>query len=123
VTSKPLVVKYGAFPIAIWAAAIGTLMILPLISPQFIVQVLALSAVGWVSVLYLAILSTVVANMILYTLIGKRAVSTLSVQLYLIPIVSVVGGILLLGEVITVFTVIGGALLLVGVALATSVKK
>ena len=123
VASKPLVLKYGAFPVAIWAAVVGTVMILPLASMRLLVEAIALSWEGWVSVLYLSILSTVVANIILYTLISKRAVSALSVQLYLIPIVSVVGGILLLGEAVTFFTVIGGALLLGGVALATSIKK
>ncbi len=119
VGSKPLVKNYGALPTSIWVAVIGTLFTLPLISWQFIKQILALSLGGWVSVIYLAILSTVVANMILYTLIGTRAVSRLSVQLYLIPLVSLVGGIMLLGENLTAFTVLGAVFLLAAVALAT----
>ncbi len=123
VASKPLAVKYGAFPTAIWAAVGGTLMLLPLISNAFFAELAALSIEGWLSVLYLAIASTVIANMILYTLISGRAVSKLSVQLYLVPIISVVGGILVLGEVVTVFTVVGGVLLLASVALATGARK
>ena len=119
VASKPLVKDYGALPTSIWVAAIGTLFTLPLISWQFFKQIVALSLVGWLSVIYLAILSTVVANMILYTLIGTRAVSRLSVQLYLVPLVSLAGGILLLGESLTAFTIIGAAFLLGAVALAT----
>ncbi len=119
VGSKPLVKDYGALPTSIWIAVIGTLFTLPLVSWQFFKQLLALSLGGWLSVIYLAILSTVFANMILYTLIGTRAVSRLSVQLYLIPLVSLVGGILLLAESLTAFTVLGAAFLLVAVALAT----
>lgn len=123
VGSKPLVANYGALPTAVWAAVLGTVFLLPLMSWNFFAEVAALSLVGWVSVLYLAILSTVVANIILYTLISSRAVSTLSVQLYLVPIVSLVGGILLLSEGLTLFTVIGAVLLLAAITLATRKKK
>jgi drug/metabolite transporter (DMT)-like permease len=119
VGSKPLVKEYGALPVAIWVAVIGTVFTLPLVSWSFIAQVLTLSLVGWISVLYLAVLSTVVANMILYTLISNRAVSRLSVQLYLVPLVSLVGGILLLGESFSAFTVLGAGFLFAGTALAT----
>lgn len=119
VGSKPLVHEYGAVPVAVLAAVIGTVFTLPLMSSNFFSQVSRLSLAGWLSVAYLAIISTVIANMILYTLIGSRAVSKLSVQLYLIPVVSLVGGILLLGETLSVFTVIGACFLLAGTGLAT----
>jgi O-acetylserine/cysteine efflux transporter len=90
-----------------------------LVSWSFPAQVFTLSAVGWLSVLYLAVLSTVVANMILYTLISDRAVSRLSVQLYLVPLVSLIGGILLLGESFSAFTALGACFLFAGTALAT----
>jgi len=120
VGSKPLVKEYGALPVAVWAAIIGTIFLLPLLSWNFVTEVQALSPVGWLSVLFLAILSTIVANMILYSLVGARVVSRLSIQLYLIPVVSLVGGILLLGEGLTVTTIIGAALLLSATGLVTS---
>jgi len=119
VGSKPLVTEYGALPTAVWAGVGGTVLILPLLSGGFFVQVENLSLAGWLSVFYLSILSTVVANIILYTLISGRRVSTLSVQLYLVPIVSLVGGILILGESITIFTLVGTGLLFAAIALAT----
>ncbi len=119
VGSKPLVKRYGAMPVAVWVAVLGTVFILPLLTWNFIADVTSLSIGGWLSVLYLAILSTVIANIILYTLIGGRAVSRLSVQLYLIPLVSLVGGIVLLGESITTFTILGAGLMLTATALAT----
>lgn len=119
VGSKPLVKEYGALPTAIWIAVIGTLFTLPLLSWNFVAQVSALSSVGWFSVIYLAILSTVLANMILYTLIGGRSVSRLSVQLYLVPLVSLIGGILLLGEGFSELTFVGAGFLFAGIAIAT----
>lgn len=119
VGSKPLVANYGALPVAIWVAVIGTVFTLPLISGSFVIQVFSLSPLGWLSVIYLASLSTVVANIILYTLISNRAVSRLSIQLYLVPLVSLVGGILILGEGFSVLTVFGGCFLFAAIALAT----
>lgn len=125
VLSKPLVAKYGALPVAIRAGTIGTVMLLPLLSQSFFSQVSNLPAIGWLSVLYLSILSTVLGYSMFYTLVSRGTVSRLSVQLYLIPIISVIGGALLLGQKITIFTLAGGATLLLAIALATrtNVKK
>jgi drug/metabolite transporter (DMT)-like permease len=98
VLSKPLVKKYGALHVAIWAGITGTVMLLPFFSRNFISQVASLSDFGWASILYLSLLSTVLGYSIYYTLVSRSALSKLSIQMYLIPIVSVVGGILLLGE-------------------------
>jgi drug/metabolite transporter (DMT)-like permease len=119
VFSKPLVAKYGALPVAIRAGTIGTVMMLPLISQNFFAQVSTLPEIGWVSVLYLGIISTVIGYAMFYTLVAKGAVSRLSIQLYLIPIVSVIGGVVLLSEQITAYTIVGGAALLAAIALAT----
>ena len=119
VGSKPLVRDYGALPTAVWLAVIGTVFTFPLFSSNFVAQVLNLSTGGWLSVIYLAILSTVISNMILYTLIGEQAVSRLSVQLYLVPLVSLIGGVILLGESLSVLTVIGAGLLFAATAIAT----
>jgi len=54
--------------------------------------------------------------------VGRKAVSTLSIQLYLIPLVSALGGVLLLGEAVTLYLIFGGATLLVAVALATGTR-
>jgi drug/metabolite transporter (DMT)-like permease len=117
VASKPLVGKYGPFPVAAWAAFLGTAILLPLISRSLIEQAQSISEVGWASVIYLAILSTVVANLIFFTLVDRQAVSKLGVQLYLVPVVSAAGGVLVLGESLGLATLAGGALLLTAVAL------
>lgn len=119
VFSKPLVQKYGSRPIAVWTGVTGTLMLLPLLSAGFFTQVSNLPLVGWISILYLSLLSTVGGYMIFYTLISRGAVSRVALQLYLIPVVSVIGGVLILGEQVTAFTLIGGAALLSAVAFST----
>jgi drug/metabolite transporter (DMT)-like permease len=119
VLSKPLVTKYGALPIAIRAGALGTVMLLPLLSSSFITQVSKLPPIGWASVLYLSVLSTVLGYSMFYTLVNRGTVSKLSIQLYLIPIISVIGGILLLNQGVNLYTIAGGAILLIAIAIAT----
>jgi drug/metabolite transporter (DMT)-like permease len=120
VSSKSLVEKYGPFPIAIWSAVLGTAVLLPLATPSLVQEAESLSLTGWGSVLYLSLLSTVVANLIFFTLVGKQAVSKFGVQLYLVPLVSVVGGVVILRDPLSIFLMVGGGCLLAAVAMATS---
>jgi drug/metabolite transporter (DMT)-like permease len=123
VTSKPLVLKYGPIPVSAWASLSGTLMLAPLVSQSLLTQIRGLSLVGWESVLYLALLSTVLTNTIYFTLVHGQAVSRLGIQLFLVPLVSATGGVLILGEQLGVATVVGGALLLLAVGLATTSRR
>ncbi len=123
VLSKPLVTKYGSASLTIWAGLAGTLMLLPLLSPSFGPGVVALSIEGWVSVLFLSLLSTVAGYLMFYALVSRSAVSKVGIQMYLIPFVSVVGGILLLQEGLNSYTLAGGAVLLVAVAIATKSRN
>jgi drug/metabolite transporter (DMT)-like permease len=123
VASKPLTTKYGPFPVAAWTAFLGTAILIPLGTQSLVTQAASMSAYGWASVLYLAILSTVLANLIYFTLVSRQRLSTLGVQLYLVPAVSAVGGVLILGESLGPATLVGGALLLVAVGLANAGKR
>jgi drug/metabolite transporter (DMT)-like permease len=119
VLGKPLVHKYGSASTTIMAGLLGTAMLLPLLSDSFVSQVASLSMDGWISVLYLSVLSTTLGYLLFYTLASRGAVSRLAIQLYLSPFFSVIGGALLLGESVTVLVVVGGGMMLLGVALAT----
>ncbi len=123
VLSKPLVQRYGARPLTIWAGLAGTLMLLPLMSGSFFLQMERLPLQGWLALLYLAILSTVAGYMLFYSLVGRGSVTRLSIQLYLIPVVGVAGGVLFLGEGVTPYTIAGGVLLLSSIALATMHRR
>ena len=119
VLGKPLVHKYGSASTTIMAGLIGTAMMLPLLSQSFFAQAAALSSLGWASVLYLSLLSTVFGYLMFYALVSRGAVTRLSIQLYLIPVVSVIGGTLLLSEPVTLSVAVGGGMMLAAVAIAT----
>lgn len=69
--------------------------------------------------LYLSLASTVLGYMIFYTLVNRGSVSRLAVKLYLVPLVGVIGGVLILGESISFYTIGGGIAILVAVAIST----
>ena len=119
VLGKPLVQKYGSAPTTILAGLVGTAMMAPLLSGSFFSQAASLTVDGWLGVLYLGLLSTVFGYLMFYTLVSRGAVSRLSIQLYLIPVVSIVGGALLLAEQVTATVVIGGGMMLIAVAIST----
>jgi len=123
VLAKPLVHKYGSASVTIWAGLCGTAMLLPLLSPSFGAAVMTLSLDGWAAVLFLSLLSTVAGYLMFYALISRSTVSRLSIQMYLIPVVSVIGGAILLQESLNAYTIGGGAILLLSVALATKSRS
>jgi drug/metabolite transporter (DMT)-like permease len=123
VLSKPLVTKYGGLRVAVWAGLVGTAMLLPLLSPSFITDVSGLATAGWGALLYLSLLSTVMGYSLFYTLVGRGGVSRVMIQLYLAPVVGVIGGMLLLGETVMIGTILGGALILSAVWIATTGKR
>ena len=118
VVSKPLVERYGSLPVTIWGSLVGTALLLPLVSTDFLRQVASLPLDGWLSVVYLSVFSTVVGYSLFYNLVGRVPLSALSVQLYLVPIVSVVGGVLILSEQVTPLVALGGAVTLLAIAMA-----
>ncbi len=119
ILSRPLIQKYGAAPFAIWVGLAGTAMLVPLVSGSFFTQVEALSLQSLAAVLYLSLLSTVAGYMIFYSLVKRGTVTRLAIQLYLVPLVGVIGGMFFLSETISVYTMLGGAALVVAVALST----
>jgi drug/metabolite transporter (DMT)-like permease len=71
-----------------------------------------------VSIVLLGVLSTGLAYVLYFRLIGEVGATTASAVNYLVPIAAVVVGAITLGERITLTTVAGGAVVLVGMAYA-----
>jgi drug/metabolite transporter (DMT)-like permease len=71
------------------------------------------------SILYLAVLGSVVAFGLYYWIIKHIDITVLSYQTFIIPIVACLLGWIFLGETVTIMTALGGGLILAGIALAT----
>lgn len=81
------------------------------------IQTADLSA--WIAVVYLGLVMTALGYGLWYRLLGLYSVNQIMPFLLLLPVTSVIGGILFLDEVLTIKIGIGGLLALMGVAMIT----
>lgn len=103
-----------------WVAVFATpqLFIMSLIFESG--QVDAIRSAGpivWISVAYLGLIMTALGYALWYTLIRRHPVSHAAPFLLLLPVVSVAGGAVFLGEALTASALIGGVIVVAGVAL------
>ena len=72
--------------------------------------------VVWGAVIYLGIIMNAFGYGLWYTLVRRHPVSRVAPFLLLLPVFSVIGGVLFLGEALSWQTIIGGAVVLLGVS-------
>ncbi len=75
-------------------------------------------ALTYFTVVYLAVLGSVVAFALYFWIIKHIDVTVLSYQTFVIPVLAVLLGWIFLRETVTIYTAIGGLLVLAGIALA-----
>jgi drug/metabolite transporter (DMT)-like permease len=114
----PLSRRHGALTCAAVTGVIGVLPLLGFWDAQVAATVARLDARGWSVVAFLAVVSTMVAVALWNFGLGRLGSQRAGLFLYLIPLVSVAGGALLLGERVTPTILAGGALVVAGVATA-----
>ncbi len=76
-----------------------------------------MSAGGWALMGYLGIVSTFTPFVLFFWLLQRVSATEVSLAGYLVPVIALIGGVLLLGEVVTLAIGGGGALVLIGVIL------
>ena len=77
----------------------------------------SISAPGWTLIAYMAVASTFLPFYLYYRLLRTTPATTVALVGYLVPLVSLIGGVLLLGEHIESGIAIGGALILTGMVI------
>jgi drug/metabolite transporter (DMT)-like permease len=119
VVSKPLVLKYGSYPITAWSIAIASVpMIAALASAETLDTVASMSFGLWLDMAFMVVLSTFVATITWNYGAAHLSAAAAGSSLYLVPILAVVSGNLFLAEPVTLDMVLGGLLILLGVAVA-----
>ena len=73
-------------------------------------------SVVWLAVLYLGLIMTALGYGIWYSLVRKHPISLIAPFLLLLPVFSIAGGVMFLGETLTIRVLIGGAVVIAGVA-------
>ena len=82
-------------------------------------QISSASPAAWGSVVYLGLVMTALGYGLWYRLLGHYSVNRVMPFLLLLPVTSVCGGLLFLGESLTMKIALGGSLAIVGVAMIT----
>ena len=77
----------------------------------------------WWSVLYLGVIMTALGYYFWNTLIRAYAIEKVAPFLLLLPVFSLIGGVLFLGELISIAKVLGGLIVILGVAFVSLEKK
>ena len=77
----------------------------------------------WLSVLYLGLIMTALGYYFWYTLIRSYTIEKIAPFLLLLPVFSLIGGVLFLGEVISGSKMLGGLIVILGVAFVSLEKK
>ena len=118
VLAKPLLPKYGATRMTLLTGLAGALPLLGLTSERTAATAASLSPWLWALMLHLAVIGSILSLQLWSYGMKHIASAEAAAFIYAVPLISVVAGVLILGEPITLGLVVGGALILAGVALA-----
>ncbi len=113
---KPLIAKYGPMTTTAYALLIGTALYLPfglIYAVEF--DYAAVPAAGWLSLLYIAIITSVIAYSIWFWALGRMEASKLSIFQNLQPIIATILSVLFFGEILGWEFYVGGAMVITGV--------
>ncbi|MGB5107004.1 MAG: EamA family transporter [Candidatus Zixiibacteriota bacterium] len=113
---KPLILKYGPMTTTAYALLVGTALYLPfglIYAAKF--DYSAVPAAGWLSLLYIAIITSVIAYSIWFWALGRMEASKLSIFQNLQPIIAAILSFIFFGETFGWDFYIGGAMIIAGV--------
>jgi drug/metabolite transporter (DMT)-like permease len=121
VFGKRSLARYPPLTLVTWTLLIGTVLLVPLIAvtfPSFLKDLTTMGLEGWGPILFLAIFPTFLGYTIWFRALARLPAASAAAYIYASTLVAVVGGIAILGEVLTSATIVGGAMVIAGVIAA-----
>jgi drug/metabolite transporter (DMT)-like permease len=116
VLGKPTANQYGSISVNTIAYVGGAIMMAPVTIGQSASFPLAsLPAVAWLSVFYMALVSSVLAYLVYYYALARMEASRLAAFNYLLPVEATLLGVWLLGEHITAWAAVAGVIIFSGI--------
>ena len=112
--------EVGGFVLITWVAVMATPQLFIaswLLESDHLTAIRSASLEIWAAVGYLGVVMTALGYALWYRLLGLYPVSRVMPFLLLLPLISVAGGIIFLGESLTVKVIIGGLCILAGITL------
>jgi len=116
VALKPLTAAHSILFISAYTILLGTLMQVPLIGNEFLREMGAMSASGWVWMLFLGLVSTALGYFMYVKGLEGLGASVTAFYIYLVPPISLFWGWAILGERLNAGIIVGTAMILVGLA-------
>jgi drug/metabolite transporter (DMT)-like permease len=123
VLSKPLAQTYGPFRLTTVSMILTALPALCFYRPEAWSIIAGLDWKAWASLFYLGPIGTILAVVTWNYAVGHLRPSTVGGSLYAIPVLSLIGGMLLLDEPLSLQTLVAGLIILAGVAIAEYWKR
>jgi drug/metabolite transporter (DMT)-like permease len=123
VLSKPLAQAYGPFRLTTVSMILTALPSLFFYRPEAWSIIAGLDWKAWASLFYLGPIGTILAVITWNYAVGHLPPSTLGGSLYTVPVLSLIGGMLLLDEPLSLQTLAAGLIILAGVAIAEYWKR
>ncbi len=116
--SGPLMRRHSPVGVTGLSMIIGSLLYVPLVSGHLrTIDVAAVSAATWISIVYSALFSLCVAYTIWYAAVREIGSARTSIYSNLVPVVAMLTAVLFLGDVLSPRKLLGAAAVLAGIAL------
>jgi drug/metabolite transporter (DMT)-like permease len=115
---RPVSREYGSIQIASLSLGISAFPMLLFLTPEFPQTLQSMNSVQWLTISFVVIFCTFLATVAWNYALGHMESSLAGMFLYVQPLVAAVGGIMLLGETLSLPLVAGGLLIITGVAVA-----
>jgi drug/metabolite transporter (DMT)-like permease len=119
VLGKRLIVRYGPIQATSMTLILGTVLFLPIgLVPATQFAFGNLSGAGWLQILYLALITSVVAYLLWYYALGRIEAGKVALFTYLQPVLTTIMAVIILGQEVTPAFLVGGTVALAGVVMA-----
>jgi drug/metabolite transporter (DMT)-like permease len=123
IAGKKYLERYTPLSLTTYAMLLGSLGLIPFVTPSFMTQITSLTLPTIGAILFLGVCSTVVAYTVWYIVLAYTTASSLSAYVYAVPLVSTVASYLFFGHTVTVYFIVGGVLVIGGLMIVNRQRK
>lgn len=123
VAGKKMLGRYSPLSLTVYAILLGSLGLLPAVNGSLFRQLGHLSLQATAAVLFLGLFSTIVSYALWYMALQRQSASSLSVYLYVVPVVATALSWMLFDDAITPMYLLGGVLVIGGVAIVNRQRR
>jgi drug/metabolite transporter (DMT)-like permease len=121
---RPLMARYTALSISSFMMVAGTIAMVPFALPDLVATHWStVPGEAWLGLLYAALLSVSLTNILYFTAIGRVGASRAALYAYLEPFLGVIFATILIGERATPLQLAGGAIIVAAIVVASPRRR